>query len=1240
MCVRITHFLRRLVSGALPLLLMITPLVSPGPALAAAVSVLFGSASSAFGAAEVRKFYDIPRGDAADTLKCFAAESDRQVVYLVDLVRGATTNAVKGEFTAREAARRMVADTGLVIVEDGKTGSLTVGLRRRGEAQPPRPAPSSPGRSAVPPGQAPSKSESMKKRFFPSLALGLYAVVTGSAAAQSAPAAPEVLTLSPFTVTSESDQGYVATSSLAGTRIKSNLKDLANSITVSTKEFLTDLNANDAKGLLVYTGSAEVGGVGGNFSAASFGAEVVEHVPFRNPQSNTRIRGLASADLTRDYFPTTITFDSYNTDRVEVNRGPNATLFGLGSPGGIINNQTIQPMLRKGSSAVEFNAASFGTTRSSLDVDRTLFAGRVGFRFAAVYGDERFEQNFAFERNRRAFLAVRAKPFANANVRVSYEKGDIDANRPRANSPRDVLTRWWHPSFRKITHDPANVDFNSIDRDLLRAPGEWFAHPGIMFDSPTATTPTRMMRAWNVENGRGRTPTGPVTPAFSANMVSITKGNQWFSSATAARAGIKYGSFFLDDEIGDPSIFDWRNQLLDGPNKREWEDFDALNVSYDQSWQHGLGQIGFELAVNREDHTRNWYSLLGAGRGYGINIDLNTTLPIGIPNPNFGRPFVATNSQRVSTQAERTTQRATAFLELDFARRTDSLLKWLGRHSLTGFYNAYRLDETSYNGANRTGVEWINFARRGTATPNDLATEDGDLRTIVYLGPSLAGLTAPRGIALQGLQSVIDPAQTVTGYHWDQTTRAFTTIRSTGQNVFDDATFERLTSGASLTRQKIRTFAFVDQAHLLPGEWVVGTVGWRRDRVEDFRRNLTAADRNQFGMLDRSNPNFRLPGTPGSVFEEDILSYGVVVHAPRFLRLPSSLKTSVHYNTSENFQPADARIDIFGRPIQPPSGKTKDYGFTLSLFDEKLQARFNWFESESARASLGYLNFIAGEIDARVVRYNSPAALAAAGWKGAPQFFKTLTNWQEFASASAVSGVDVRYTRPGNMQDTEGTASKGFEFDLTYNPTSNWRIAVNAAQQQAKRSEIAPSSQAFLKLRLDEWLTGSTSNLIADESGLPLRVRVYDTLNPFNGMLAREGQNVTELREWRANLVTNYRFPSGSRFSGWSVGGAVRWQDKVGIGYPITTVTRGGGTVDVPDLARPYYGPSETAFDGWIGYTRKIFSDKVRLRVQLNVRNLLDRDDLIPVLAQPDGSIASWIAPVGRTFNLKARFEF
>ena len=128
-------------------------------------------------------------------------------------------------------------------------------------------------------------------------------------------------------------------------------------------------------------------------------------------------------------------------------------------------------------------------------------------------------------------------------------------------------------------------------------------------------------------------------------------------------------------------------------------------------------------------------------------------------------------------------------------------------------------------------------------------------------------------------------------------------------------------------------------------------------------------------------------------------------------------------------------IDTFGKPIMPPGGLTEDRGFSLSLLEGRLQAKFNWYQTDSVRSSLGYQGFLI-ETDARIVRYNTPAALAAAGYKGPPDFLKQLVNWQQVASPAQLSGVNVTFTRPGNMSDTESATSKGFEFESTFNPTN------------------------------------------------------------------------------------------------------------------------------------------------------------------------------------------------------------
>ena len=1065
---------------------------------------------------------------------------------------------------------------------------------------------------------------------------------TASSASPASPKDETVLELSPFVTTAAADRGYAATSSLAGTRIRTDLRDIANAISVVTSDFMKDVNATDSASLLVYAANTETAGSGGNYSGGSLNGTFIDQVgPARAPQNNSRVRGLASADLTRDYFPTTMVFDSYNTERVEISRGPNATLFGLGSPGGIINNQLVRPTL-KNKNRVEFGLGSFGTQRAVADFDRVLIPGVFGLRVALLDENAKFQQNYTHEKDRRVFASLHLSPFKDGTLRASFERGNIDANRPRTNSPRDTLTKWFQTPFNKVTHSPGTVDFNQINRDIVRAPGEWFAQPAVIYPSNNASAPSQLQMAWYTLVGRPVSATNAA--AFQANMVSITTGSQYYPSATAAAQGIKFGSFFMDPEVGDTSIFDWRNQLLDGPNKREWEDFHVGNVSYDQHWKHALGTVGFEAALNREKHTRNYYDLFAAGRGYAINIDINTTLPWGAPNPNFGRPFMASNGTRSTTGENRSSDRLTAFLELDFARQTERL-QWLGRHNFTGFANRFTYDEQNFSGTNRTDLDWVLQARAAVnpvTARDDINSDDGTVRTVVYLGPSLANATTAAGANLQGIQTELNPAN-VTGWAWDPTSRTFVTRPVEVSRIINDDVFYNQSSGGSLVRQVISSQSAVHQARWLKGEWIVSTLGWRKDEVKSYRKNADNDVRNQYNFIDRASPNFRLPSIPGSVFEQAIWSHGIVVHRPPFLKIFRSVDFSVFYSKSENFQPADARISIFGQPIEPPGGTTNDRGFTLGFLGGKISTRFNWFETASARATDTYPGFLI-ETDARIMRYNTPAALAAAGYKGPPQFLKTLVNWQEFSgppTGSAPSGVNVTYATPGNVRDTTSTASKGFEFEGIYNPTTQWRMAFNVSQQQASQADIAPATQEYLKLRLAEWTTDKAANLISDESGQPVRIRVYDTLiNALNGKLARSGQKVSELREWRANFVGNYTFARDSRLRGWSLGSGLRWQDKVGIGYPIIASTIAGKVVNVPDLQRPYYGPSEFAVDGWVGYTRKIWQNRINWRLQLNVRNLLDDDTLIPAAAQPDGSIASWFAPQGRTFMLRSTFEF
>lgn len=87
------------------------------------------AASPAFArAASETKRFDIPAGFAADTLKQFSAQTgpDERLLYAADSVEGVKTNAIAGEMKPREALDRMLAGTSLAVIEDGRTGALTI----------------------------------------------------------------------------------------------------------------------------------------------------------------------------------------------------------------------------------------------------------------------------------------------------------------------------------------------------------------------------------------------------------------------------------------------------------------------------------------------------------------------------------------------------------------------------------------------------------------------------------------------------------------------------------------------------------------------------------------------------------------------------------------------------------------------------------------------------------------------------------------------------------------------------------------------------------------------------------------------------------------------------------------------------------------------------------------------------------------------------------------------------------
>ena len=128
-----------------------------------------------------RRRFDVPAGGAESTLRLFAAQADVELVYTIERIEGVRTNPIKGELPVREALDRMVANTGLVVVKDERTGALMVS---RGPGSEVRPEPPARGNRSSPPSTYPANPPNMK-RTNPIALLGAW---LGLAAAPVSPA--------------------------------------------------------------------------------------------------------------------------------------------------------------------------------------------------------------------------------------------------------------------------------------------------------------------------------------------------------------------------------------------------------------------------------------------------------------------------------------------------------------------------------------------------------------------------------------------------------------------------------------------------------------------------------------------------------------------------------------------------------------------------------------------------------------------------------------------------------------------------------------------------------------------------------------------------------------------------------------------------------------------------------------------------------------------------------------------
>ena len=640
----------------------------------------------------------------------------------------------------------------------------------------------------------------------------------------------ETVQMSPFVVDSTQDQStYRATSTLAGTRVRTDLKDIASSLSVVTSEFLRDTGATNNQTLLPYVTNTEVGGIYGNFGGVgntftnSAGEPDIVH-----PTTNTRVRGLDSADNTRDYFLTDIPWDAFNVDRVDLQRGPNSILFGIGSPAGIINT-SVNSATFNDAYKVENRYGSFGTVRDSLDFNHVLVKDTLAIRVAALDDGTQYRQKPAFNHDKRLFGSVRFDPnlfntpSAHTTIRVNFEHGEVTANRPRELPPTDLLTPFFY-SLNKRTYDPYFVWHSGILASPNGAtvpvagqipnywlgqgvPGELGAGTPALFNYNRDSGAPISVVTPGGPSGQGAAtyyalaPDGsrdsqidgyPFAPPFSiTGFAQYSILNNVYNPNDPNSKGAASG-FYKDRSLADPSIFDFYNHLLGGANQRQWQGWDAYNLALEQTFLDN--RLGLQVVYDHQNYHDGSVGIFGnfisvdmltnafqAPWPYSTAVTSYNGSGTAGTNPNAGRPFVAGNGNNGgnSSKSSRENLRVTGTGEL---RATDFLSKsWLsdllGRHVFTGLYS-----KETYNREDRTwdlfdmDTNWPDSQGSGPKAggANTISSGNRWIDIISYLGAPMFGASSASGLHLQPVTATYSPTGSATistfDSHWKPST--------------------------------------------------------------------------------------------------------------------------------------------------------------------------------------------------------------------------------------------------------------------------------------------------------------------------------------------------------------------------------------------------------------------------------------------------------------------------------------
>ncbi len=1054
--------------------------------------------------------------------------------------------------------------------------------------------------------------QSLRLSYVAVAALALPAAALHAQSADDSSSQDQPLVLSPFEVTSN-NRGYLASNALSGTRINTKLEDIAASISVVTKQQMLDTAVSDINDLFLYEASTE--GTG-NYTAFTPNRDGGMNDDIQaNPQTANRIRGLGSANTAIGNFASNpkIPLDLYNIDAVEISRGPNSNIFGLGSGSGTVNLVPSSANVRNRSLTLSGRADSTGGIRGSVDLNYPLIHDMLALRIAAVTDNKRFEREPSYDDTERLFGALTYKPFKKTTLRISAENYHREAQRPNYLTPQETITEWksygepvWDPTTQRVTLANGTVSGPYPQKNDSTLPFGLQALGGGVYNRTSVyVDQDGSVGYWSVNRTGNR-----ATPLTRNQDVRLIQ-----SGTRLARERSTLYPLFFDAGVTDKSVYDWSSINYTAPNYVE-DDARTYMAELEQFvFENENHLVAARLGWFRQEFERYTRNMISSNDTV-LFIDVNQKLPDGTPNPYFKRPYVMASWPIVLNEPD---DRDTKSFDVVYQWTPDRRdgINWIGQQRFN-FHGEYRETESTnyrYRDFITSNHSWLNAADR-TASTQTLFQ--------YYLGDNVGG-DVDYAPSSRGNLSGTYP------FRWyDGVAKQWVTEQA--------SLTETAINGTSTDQEQIRTFNLTYQGFFW-NDRIVPTIGFRRDR-QRLRSSSGVTVDPATGYITYA-PLSDYSNSPWLEQQGDTKTYGVVFKATPWL--------SLFYNQSDSFNPLGISYNIYEELLLNPTSEGKDYGVAFNLLEGKLAIRINRYDSTETNSRRSQIGTVGSRIH-RLEGVRQPYDESFYPWAEnvALQRFQkqgvTPTSDQLFNAAADIMKLDPQFLKDTAVNGAVGVpadvTSRGYEIEINYNPTRNWRTKLNVAQQEAFDSNIGDTVTNYLAERLPVWTTAvdDDGNRWWDANNGAARLRyLADILAPYSFEVSNSGKPRSQVREWRANLLTNYDFTSGP-LNNWNVGGAVRWEDKAAIGFYGRPPGADGVILEL-DPDRPIYDKARFYFDVSVGYRFKLFNDRVRGRVQLNVRNLFEDGRLQAVAANPDGKPYAFRIIEPRQFILSTSFE-